>query len=87
MRPLFASVVMMAMLAGPAYSQKGQSQDIHPANRDPFQLKLEREKKEQEENEKAYNAQMKRLKGQEATPTNSDPWKNVRPASDPAPKR
>ena len=90
MRPLFASVVMMAMLAGPAYSQKGMGSgagEVNSANKDPFKLMLEREQKERDENEKAYNAQMKRLKGQEATPTNSDPWKNVRPASDPAPKR
>ncbi len=90
MRPFFAAFVMMAMMAGPAHSQKamgGGGGEVNPANKDPYKLMLEREQQVRDENERAYNAQMKRLKAQGAAPTNSDPWKIVRPASEPAAKR
>ena len=87
MRPFLAAVVMMAILAGPAYSQKKSDPNADPANKDPLELKYERERKEQEENERAYNVQMKRLKGQAPATTNSDPWKQVRPADNSAVKR
>ena len=95
MRPFLAAVVMMAILAGPAYSprpaysqgSKPSPQDVDPANRDPLELKYERERREREENEKAYNATMKRLKGQAPTTTSSDPWKQVRPADNSTAKR
>ena len=96
MRPFLAAVVMMAILAGPAYSptpaysqSKPSAQDpnVDPANRDPLELKYERERRERKENEKAYNATMKRLKGQAPAVTNSDPWKRVRPADNSTAKR
>ena len=94
MRPFLAAVVMMAILAGPAYAprpayaqSKPSAQDVDPANRDPLELKYERERREREENEKAYNATMKRLKGQAPATTNSDPWKQVRPADNSTAKR
>jgi hypothetical protein len=94
MRPFFAAVVMMAILAGTAYSprpayseSKPSAQDVAPENRDPLELKYERERREREENEKAYNATMKRLKGQAPAVTNSDPWKQVRPADNSTAKR
>ena len=79
MRCLFAAVMTMAMLAGPAYSQMNMGPE-----KDPLQLKYEREEKEKAENEKAYNETMKRLKTQAPAKTSSDPWKTVRPASEPA---
>ena len=89
MRPLFAAAMILAMLAGPALAQKGKGSDdnTNEANKDPYQLKLERERREQEENERAYNATMKRLKGQAPATTNSDPWKQVRPADNSTAKR
>jgi hypothetical protein len=94
MRPFLAAVVMMAILAGPAYSprnalaqSKPSAQDVDPANRDPLELKYERERREREENEKAYNATMKRLKGQAPAATSSDPWKQVRPGDNSTAKR
>ena len=49
----------------------------------PLELQYEREAQERSENEKNYNTTMKRLKAQSATTTNSDPWKTVRPATEP----
>ena len=82
MRPYFTAFVMMAMLAGPAYSQQGG--EVNSANKDPYKLKLEREQNERDEIERAYDAQMKRLKAQNATPTSSDPWKTIRPVDNAA---
>ena len=60
----------------------------HGAGQKPrSQLKYEREDRERAENEKAYNATMKRLKSQAPATTNSDPWKTVRPAGEPTAKR
>jgi hypothetical protein len=95
MRPFLAAVVTMAILAGsaysprPAYSQgsKPSAQDVDPANRDPLELKYERERREREENERQYNATMKRLKGQAPAATSSDPWKQVRPTDNSTAKR
>jgi hypothetical protein len=82
MRYLFAAAVTMAMLGGPAYSQMSMGPE-----KDPLQLKYEREDKERAENERAYNETMKRLKKQAPATTNSDPWKIVRPASESNSKR
>jgi hypothetical protein len=79
---------MLALLAGPALAQKGKgSDDTNEANKDPYQLKLERERKEQEENERTYNATMKRLKAQAPATTSADPWRTVRPAEKSSDKR
>jgi hypothetical protein len=75
MRYFLAAAIMMAMLKGPAYAQFKTGDD-----KTPLDYMYEREAKEKEENEKAYNAQMKRLKIQAPATTNSDPWKTVRPA-------
>jgi hypothetical protein len=90
MRLFLAAFAMMAMMTGFAHAQKGMGGgggEVNPANKDPFKLMLEREQQARDENERAYNAQMKRLKGQGAAPTNSDPWKIVRPTGEPAAKR
>ena len=83
MRYLFAAAMTMAMLTGPAYSQMSAGAGAKPRS----QLKYEREDRERAENEKAYNATMKRLKSQAPATTNSDPWKTVRPASESNAKR
>jgi hypothetical protein len=82
MRYLFAAVMTMAMLTSPAHSQAGMGPE-----KTPLQLKYEREDKEKAENEKAYDATMKRLKSQAPATTSSDPWKTVRPAGEPNAKR
>jgi hypothetical protein len=86
MRLFLAAFAMMAMMTGFAHAQKGMGGgggEVNPANKDPFKLMLEREQQARDENERAY----KRLKGQGAAPTNSDPWKIVRPTGEPAAKR
>lgn len=75
MRYFLAAAIVMAMLGGPSYAQFKTGSE-----KTPLDLMYEREAKEKEENEKAYNAQMKRLKTQAPAATNSDPWKSVRPA-------
>ena len=82
MRYLFAAAMTMAMLTGSAYSQMSAGPE-----KTPLQLKYEREDRERAENEKAYNATMKRLKSQAPANTSSDPWKTVRPASESNAKR
>jgi len=81
MRYLVAAVVAMATFAGPA-----RALDMDNGNKTPTQLYFERQEKERAENEKAYNTQMKRLKGQNPTDVKRDPWSSVRPA-DSAAKR
>ena len=78
MRYLLAAAMTMAMLTVPAYSQFSSS----GGGKDPLTLKYEREDNEKKENEKAYNATMKRLKSQQPATTKNDPWSGVRPASD-----
>ncbi len=48
----------------------------------PLELLYERQDKERQENERAYEQQMRRLKAQAPTTTSSDPWKGVRPSPD-----
>lgn len=80
----FAAAVMLAMLAGPAYAQRGGSAANlgDTPNKDPLQLQYEREDRERAQNEKSYNETMKRLKSQAPAKSSSDPWKIVRPATD-----
>jgi hypothetical protein len=75
---------MMTVLASPAYSQMTMGDG---ERKDPLQLKYEAEARDKAQIEKDYNATMKRLKAQGATPTSSDPWKSVRPANDSTAKR
>ncbi len=82
MRYFFAVAVTMVVLTVPAYAQMSMG-----ADKTPLQLKYEREDRERAENEKAYNATMKRLKSQAPAATSSDPWKTVRPASESNAKR
>jgi hypothetical protein len=82
MRYLFAAALTMAVLAGPAYAQMNMGSE-----KNPLQLKYEREDRERADNERAYNETMKRLKKQAPAATSSDPWKTVRPASESNAKR
>lgn len=84
MRPLLAAALMMAMLAGPAYSQMSLG---NQKEKTPLDLKYEREETERRENERLYNDQMKRMKTQGTTTTSSDPWKGVRSTGDSGAKR
>jgi len=78
-----ATMVMMASLAGPAAAQKAMSQGNHKT---PLELQYEREKREQVENERAYDDYMKRNKSGAPT-AKSDPWAGVRPANETNAKR
>lgn len=82
MRYVLAVAIMTVLLAAPVRAQmKGMAPE-----KTPLDFLYERQKLEQEENERAYNAQMKRLKAQGST-TTSDPWKGVRPANEAPAKR
>jgi hypothetical protein len=73
----------MAALTGPAYAQfSGNS-----GTKTPLQLQYEQEEQAQKDNERQYNATMKRLRAQEPANMKSDPWRNVRPAGQPGGKR
>jgi len=52
----------------------------------PLDLQYEKERIEQQENERAYNEQMKRMKTQGGPAAKADPWAGVRPTTEP-PKR
>jgi hypothetical protein len=80
---LLAATTAMAVLAGPAYAQFGGNSGA----KTPLQLQYEQEEQVQKDNERAYNATMKRLKSQGPTGANADPWRNVRPAGQPGSKR
>jgi hypothetical protein len=82
MRYIFAALTMVTMLAGSANAQMSNGDQ-----KTPLQLKYEREEQERAQNEKDYNRTMKRLKAQDATKTNSDPWKTVRPSGEASAKR
>lgn len=76
MRYLVAMAVAMTVLAGPARAQF----DMNGGNKTPTERYFDGIEKERADNEKAYNAQMKRLKGQTPTDLKRDPWSTVRPA-------
>lgn len=78
-----AMMVMVASLAGPAAAQKGMSQGNHKT---PLELQYEREKRDQEANEKAYNDQMQRMKSS-GPAAKTDPWAGVRPPNETNAKR
>ena len=81
MKTFVATAVTIAMLTGPANAQMGKSD-----HKDPLTLQYERQKKEQEDIEKDYNAAMKRSRSQGSAPK-SDPWAGVRPADSSSTKR
>jgi hypothetical protein len=80
---LATMTLVMVVLAGiPARAQFQQQKE-----KTPLDLLYEREEAERKDNERQYNEQMKRLKGQGPTATSSDPWKGVRSTNDEPAKR
>jgi hypothetical protein len=80
---LLATMTARAVFTGSAYAQfSGNS-----GAKTPLQLPYEQEEQVQKDNERAYNATMKRLKSQGPTGANADPWRNVRPAGQPDGRR
>ena len=73
------ALVLLAVIAGPAFAQKKP-----PEN--PLAVDEQQKKKEAEAVEKQYNATRK-FRDQAATPTRSDPWQNMRGADDSKTKR
>ena len=83
MKTFVAAAVTIAMLAGSANAQMGKMD-----SKDPLQLQYEREKRDQEDIEKDYNAAMKRSRSQApAQSPKTDPWAGVRPADNSSTKR
>ncbi|MBX9842867.1 MAG: hypothetical protein K2Z80_13770 [Xanthobacteraceae bacterium] len=81
MKRVFAATAMMVMvasLAGPAAAQQRGGTMSQGNHKDPLQLQYEREKRDQVENERAYDEYMKRNKTGAPT-AKSDPWAGVRP--------
>jgi len=81
MKTLVAAAVTVAMLTGTASAQMGKM-----GGKDPLQLQYEKQKKDQEDIERDYNAAMKRSRSQGPAPK-SDPWAGVRPVENPSTKR
>jgi hypothetical protein len=81
MKTFVAVAVTVAMLTGSANAQKSNS-----PHKDPLTLQYEREKRDQEEIEKDYNAAMKRSRSQSPA-QKTDPWAGVRPANNTDAKR
>lgn len=83
MRYILAAMATLAVVTIAAAPARAQLGGTGGGQKTPLELQYEREAKERAENEKDYNATMKRLKAQGATTTNSDPWKTVRPSAEP----
>jgi hypothetical protein len=80
MKRVLLAAAMMAAFAAPAFAQFSGAQD---GQKTPLQLQYERERRDQEDSEKAYNDQMKRLRKQNPT-AKSDPWAGVRSSDETA---
>jgi hypothetical protein len=74
MKRVIVAAATMAALASPAFAQFSGAQE---GQKTPLQQQYEREERDQKENEKAYNDQMRRMKTQKPT-AKSDPWAGVR---------
>jgi hypothetical protein len=79
MKVLLAVVLALLFLAGPV------SVRLSHAEMDPWQLKLETERRERIQNEKTYNETMKRIRSTGEIPK-KDPWSKMR-KDEPEPKR
>jgi flagellar biosynthesis/type III secretory pathway M-ring protein FliF/YscJ len=73
------ALVLLAVIAGPAFAQKKPTES-------PLAVEEQQKKKEAEAVEKEYNATRK-YRDQAATPTRVDPWQNMRGADDSKTKR
>jgi hypothetical protein len=74
MRTLTATAAMIAVLAGPAYSQQ---KPPGPAQLTPQQMLDEKKRSEDAEVERQYDRMMKRAKTPEPA-AKQDPWGNIR---------
>jgi hypothetical protein len=79
MRRVLTAALALAVLAGPAYAQDERQKD-------PAELERERQKKEMEDNERAYNETVRRTRTT-APAAKVDPWRGVRPADNSSSKR
>ena len=79
MARFIVALVLLAVIAGPAFAQK----KLHE---NPLAVEEQQKKKEAEAVEKQYNA-MRKNSDQAATPTRTDPWQNMRGADDSKIKR
>ena len=86
MKRVLAAAAMIAVLAAPAAAQMGNRGGMgQQREKTPLDLQYEKERIEQQENERAYNEQMRRMKSQ-GPAAKTDPWAGVRPTNEP-PKR
>jgi hypothetical protein len=79
MRRVLTAALALAVLAGPVYAQDERQKD-------PAELERERQKKEMEDNERAYNETVRRTRTT-APAAKVDPWRGVRPADNSSSKR
>jgi hypothetical protein len=87
MKRVLAAAAVIAVLAAPAAAQMGSRSGVgQQREKTPLDLLYEKERIEQQENERAYNEQMKRMKTQGGPAAKSDPWAGVRTPAEP-PKR
>ncbi|WP_157100323.1 hypothetical protein [Rhodoplanes sp. Z2-YC6860] len=78
MKRIIAAAAWMAALAAPAFAQFSGAQE---GQKTPLQQQYERQERDQKENEKAYNDQMRRMKAEKPT-AKSDPWAGVRSSNE-----
>jgi hypothetical protein len=87
MKRFLAATAILAALAAPATAQMGSRSGFgQQREQTPLDRQYEKERQDQQENERAYNEQMKRMKSQGSTTSKADPWAGVRPTTEP-PKR
>jgi len=79
MARLIVAIVLLAIIAGPVFAQQKPAEN-------PLAAEDRERKKEAEKVDKQYNAMRKHF-DQAATPTNVDPWQNMRGANDPKAKK
>ena len=74
MRVFSAAAIALAILATPSYAQMSTGPE-----KTPLQLMYERQDQARKQNEKDYEATMKRI-GATGPAAKVDPWRKVRPA-------
>ena len=72
MRRVTIAVILLALLAVPAYAQRGGG-----GGRQDTPEEVQK-KKDAETVDKQYNSTLKRMKQDDATPVRTDPWANMR---------
>ena len=72
MRHVTLGVILLALLAAPAFAQQGGGGGREVTKEEILK------KKESEAVDKQYDSTMKRLKQDDAAPVRTDPWANMR---------